>query len=82
MKLQRIVASKLILDGSPEQISGRLKIQFPKDESMSLSHEKIYHSPFIQSRGMLKKELIGHLPFKRRIRRSQQSPGLAANPYS
>jgi IS30 family transposase len=73
VKLQKIVASKLILDWSPEQISGWLKIQYPDDESMRVSHETIYRSLFIQARGVLKKELIGHLRSKRRIRRSQHS---------
>ncbi len=73
VKLQQMVASKLILDWSPEQISGWLKIQYPEDESMRVSHETIYRSLFIQARGVLKKELIGHLRSKRRIRRSQHS---------
>ena len=73
VKLQKIVASKLILDWSPEQISGWLKIQYPDDESMRVSHETIYRSLFIQARGALKKELVGHLRSKRRIRRSQHS---------
>src|SRR6202521_686404 len=73
VKLQRMVASKLILDWSPEQISGWLKIQYPNDESMRVSHETIYRSLFIQARGVLKKELVGHLRSKRRIRRSRQS---------
>ena len=55
VKLQKIVASKLILDWSPEQISGWLKIQYPQDESMRVSHETIYRSLFIQARGVLKK---------------------------
>ena len=73
VKLQKIVASKLILDWSPEQISGWLKIQYPDDESIHVSHETIYRSLFIQARGVLKKELIGHLRSKRPIRRSQHS---------
>ena len=73
VKLQEIVAGKLILDWSPEQISGRLKIQYPQDESMRVSHETIYRSLFIQARGVLKKELIQHLRSKRRIRRSRHS---------
>jgi IS30 family transposase len=73
VKLQSIVASKLILAWSPEQISGWLKNQYPEDESMRVSHETIYRSLFIQARGVLKKELIGHLRTKRRIRRSRQS---------
>jgi IS30 family transposase len=71
--LGTIVASKLILDWSPEQISGWLKIQYPEDESMRVSHETIYRSLFIQARGVLKKELIQHLRSKRRIRRSRQA---------
>jgi IS30 family transposase len=73
VKLRNIVASKLILDWSPEQISGWLKNQYPNDESMRVSHETIYGSLFIQARGVLKKELIQHLRFKRRIRRSRHS---------
>ena len=73
VKLQGIVAGKLILDWSPEQVSGWLKSQYPKDESMRVSHETIYRSLFIQARGALKKELIGHLRTKRRIRRSRHS---------
>jgi IS30 family transposase len=73
VKLQTIVAGKLILDWSPEQISGWLKIQYPEDESMRVSHETIYRSLFIQARGVLKKELIQHLRTKRRIRRSRHS---------
>jgi IS30 family transposase len=73
VRLQKIVASKLILDWSPEQISGWLKIQYPDNESLRVSHETIYRSLFIQARGVLKKELIGHLRSRRRIRRSQHS---------
>ena len=73
VKLQKIVAGKLILDWSPEQISGWLKRRYPEDESMRVSHETIYRSLFIQARGVLKQELIQHLRFKRRIRRSRHA---------
>jgi IS30 family transposase len=73
VKLQEMVAGKLILDWSPEQISGWLKSAYPEDESMRVSHETIYRSLFIQARGVLKKELIQHLRFKRRIRRSRHA---------
>jgi IS30 family transposase len=73
VKLRELVASKLILDWSPEQISGWLKTQYPDDKSLRVSHETIYRSLFIQARGVLKKELLGHLRSKRRIRRSQHS---------
>ncbi len=73
VKLQEVVAGKLILDWSPEQVSGWLKTEYPDDESMRVSHETIYRSLFIQARGVLKKELIQHLRFKRRIRRSRHA---------
>jgi IS30 family transposase len=65
VKPRKVVASKLILDWSPEQISGWLKIQYPDDESMRVSRETIYRSLFIQARGVLKKELLGRLRSKR-----------------
>src|SRR5579864_8306550 len=72
-RLREVVMSKLILDWSPKQISGWLKTEYPKDQEMRVSHETIYRSLFIQARGVLKKELLGHLRSKRRIRRSQHS---------
>ena len=72
-RLRDIVASKLMLDWSPEQISGWLKTRYPHDESMRVSHETIYRSLFIQARGVLKKELMDHLRSKRRMRRSRHS---------
>jgi len=72
-KLRTIVASKLILDWSPEQVSKWLKVHYPSNESMRVSHETIYRSLFIQARGVLKKELIQHLRSKRLIRRSRHS---------
>src|SRR5271157_2546186 len=73
LRLREVVASKLILDWSPEQISGWLKTEYPNDERMRVSHETIYRSLFIQARGVLKKELMGHLRTRRRMRRSQHS---------
>src|SRR5215469_13261156 len=72
-RLRNVVASKLILDWSPEQISGWLKTQYPDDGSMRVSHEAIYRSLFIQARGALKKELMEHLWSKRRMRRSRHA---------
>src|SRR5215831_14818586 len=72
-ELRNVVASKLILDWSPEQISGWLKTRYPNNESMHVSHETIYRSLFIQARGVLKKELMDHLRSKRRMRRSRHA---------
>ena len=62
------VAEKLALDWSPEQICGWLKRAFPGDEGLRVSHETIYRSLFVQARGVLKKELIGHLRAGRHMR--------------
>src|SRR6204780_1922650 len=72
-KLRELVASKLILDWSPEQISGWLKQSYPDDESLRVSHETIYRTLFLQARGALKQELVRHLRSQRRIRRSRHS---------
>jgi IS30 family transposase len=72
-RLRDIVASKLMLEWSPEQISGWLDTHYPDDESMRVSHETIYRSLFIQARGVLKKELMDHLRSKQRIRRSRHA---------
>src|SRR6202043_448591 len=74
-KLRDTVASKLILEWSPEQISGWLKTEYPNDERMRVSHETIYRSLFIQARGVLKQELLGQLRSKRRMRRSLLAKG-------
>jgi IS30 family transposase len=72
-RLRQAVASKLRLNWSPEQIAGWLKRLHPDDESHCVSHETIYRSLFVQARGVLKKELLGHLRSKRTIRRSKQA---------
>jgi IS30 family transposase len=62
------VAQKLALQWSPQQIAGWLKRQYPDDPDMQISHEAIYRSLFIQSRGVLKKELMTHLRTRRQMR--------------
>lgn len=53
---------------SPEQISNRLKVDFPEDESMRISHEAIYQALYVESRGALKRELVGCLRKGRALR--------------
>ena len=62
------VAQKLVLQWSPEQISGWLKREFSTDQDMQISHEAIYRSLFVQTRGVLKKELTAHLRTRRQMR--------------
>jgi IS30 family transposase len=53
---------------SPEQIAQRLKIEFPDDETMRISHEAIYQALYVQSRGALKRELVACLRTGRVLR--------------
>jgi IS30 family transposase len=53
---------------SPEQIAHRIKLDFPDDESMRISHEAIYQSLYIQGRGALKRELVWCLRTGRALR--------------
>jgi IS30 family transposase len=53
---------------SPEQISHRLRLDFPDDELMRISHEAIYQSLYVQGRGALKRELVTCLRTGRALR--------------
>jgi IS30 family transposase len=69
--LARMVATKLKRRWAPQQIAGWLKRTYPDDEISQVSHETIYRSLYIQARGALKKELLGHLRRTRVMRRSR-----------
>jgi len=69
--LAHIVANKLQVQWSPEQIAGWLQRTYPGDENYQVSHETIYRSLFIQARGALKKALLEHLRRTRVMRRSR-----------
>ncbi|UCH38904.1 MAG: IS30 family transposase, partial [Gammaproteobacteria bacterium] len=71
--LRRIVARKLRCHWSPEQIAGWLKREHPGDKHLTVSHETIYRSLFVQARGVLKKELQLYLRSQRAIRRSRHA---------
>lgn len=71
--LRARVAEKLEADWSPQQIAGWLKRTYPKDPDMQVSHETIYLSLFVQSRGVLKQALIRHLRRRKTMRRSQHA---------
>ena len=59
---------KWVKGWSPEQIANRLRIDFPDDPSMRISHEAIYQSLYIQGRGALKRELVSYLRTGRALR--------------
>jgi IS30 family transposase len=69
--LSRRVADKLQQQWSPEQVAGWLRRTYPDDTSGQVSHETIYRTLYIQSRGALKKELLAHLRHTRAMRRSR-----------
>src|SRR3954449_657352 len=68
--LAGIVTEKLQRRWSPQQIAGWLKLTYPDDPGMHVSHESIYRTLFVQSRGALRKELTAYLRTGRVIRRS------------
>ena len=71
--LCRAISAKLTRKWSPQQIAGWLMREHPDDEDKRVSHETIYRSLFIQTRGVLKKELLAHLRATRSIRRSRHA---------
>lgn len=56
---------------SPQQISARLKVDHPDDQRMRISHETIYRSLYVQSRGELRRQLCAQLRTGRRTRKSR-----------
>lgn len=67
--LREVVAGKLELRWSPQQIAGWLAREHGDDRAMRVSHETIYRSLFIQARGVLKRELLAALRSRRVMRR-------------
>ena len=76
-ELRRLVEELLEDDYSPEQIAGWLRLRYPDNEQMQVSHETIYRALYVQSRGTLKHELVRHLRKgrTRRYARAQTSKG-------
>ncbi len=71
LKLRSIVTQLLQANWSPEQIAGWLKIGSPDGKAMCVSHETIYKSLFIQTRGILREDLNKHLRTKRMFRHTK-----------
>jgi IS30 family transposase len=80
-RLRRVVAAKLACDWSPEQIAAWLRRTYPDRPAMQVSHETIYRTLFIQSRGALKRELLQHLR-RGQVRRQPRRPAVAAGPLA
>ncbi|MFM7148082.1 MAG: transposase [Actinomycetales bacterium] len=74
-RLRRLVAGKLRQDWSPEQIAGWLKVTFPDQDALQVSHETIYVSLYVQAPGVLRKELQRHVRTRRVMRRARGASG-------
>ena len=75
LRLRREVQRRLEGRDSPEQIAGRLKVDFPDEPEMWVSAETIYQSLYIQARGGLKRELTAYLRRGRSMRKPRRAPG-------
>jgi IS30 family transposase len=64
---------------SPEQIAGRLRVEFSDDPEMWVSHETIYQSLYVQTRGALRRELTKCLRTGRALRHPSRKPGQRKN---
>jgi IS30 family transposase len=78
--LRTAVAGKLAQQWSPQQISHWLRRTFRSDPEMQVSHETIYRSLFVQSRGVLKRELLQHLRRQRQFRHARAAPRVGHRP--
>ena len=67
-QLRAVVQGWLDEDYSPEQITGRLAVEHPDDDSMRISPETIYQAIYVHPRGELRKELTAHLRTRRATR--------------
>jgi IS30 family transposase len=68
-QLHQVVQQLLTCRYSPQQISGRLKVLYPEEEGMRVSHETIYQSIYVYPRGQLRRELQACLRSGRAVRR-------------
>ena len=72
-RLREWVQKRLDVQDSPEQIAGRLPVQFPDDPAMRICHEAIYQALYIRPVGVLRREMRSHLRTGRIARRPRTS---------
>jgi IS30 family transposase len=79
LRLRSMVEADLAKKYSPEQIAGRLRVDFPDQPEMQVSTETIYQSLYVQSRGALKRDLTRYLRTGRAVRRPSRKVGQRKN---
>ena len=79
-RLWQHVTDLLRLDWSPQQIAAMLPQMFPDQPDMRVSHETIYHTLFVQTRGQLRRELTAHLRTGRSSRKPHGSGAVRHGP--
>ena len=83
-ELRELVIERLEQDHSPQQISGWLRLSYPDNDEMQVSHETIYRALYVQARGSLRRELTRHLRTRRQKRfaraHSNRGQGPAGSP--
>src|SRR5207248_5633748 len=77
LELRELVIERLGQDHSPQQISGWLRLSYPDNDEMQVSHETIYRALYVQARGSPRRELTRHLRTGRqkRFARAHSSHG-------
>jgi transposase, IS30 family len=73
-RLRRAVTGMLERRFSPQQISARLRLDYPDDEELRIAAETIYQSLYVQSRGRLRKDLARYLRSGRSKRKPRRGP--------
>lgn len=71
--LRKLVAAKLQEDWSPEQIAGWLAVKYARDSEMRVSHEAIYRTLYLHTKGSLHRQLLERLRTKRKMRKGKRS---------
>ena len=79
-ELRELVIERLGQDRSPQQISGWLRLSFPDNDEMQVSHETIYRALYVQARGSLRRELTRHLRTRRQKRFARAHSGHGQGP--
>jgi IS30 family transposase len=81
-RLRHLVAAKLRQRWSPEQVAAWLKHTYPATASLHVSHETIYRTLFVQSRGVFKRALVRHLRRRRTMRQPPRAGAIPSGPLA